>query len=259
MSITGKSIRKTKATLFALLAASVLTCGSPLAADIDVVSAVPVQGVLEWVRPEFERSTGHRLNTKFGTAAVLKRQLDSGESFDIAILTPPMNDDLAKQGEVVGQSAATVAKTGIGVAVKAGAPKPSIDTRDALGRTLLASSAIAYTKEGQSGVATARMMDALGIAEEMKPKTHLDARPAGGLLAAAEGKVVMAFALLSEIAVNGDVDLVGPPPDDLQTYVVFTAGASPSCKEPEACKAFIAFLRTPTALVELRKLGIRGE
>ena len=248
-----------KTRLFALVAAGTLAGGSPLAADIDVASAVAVQGVLERVRPEFERTSGHRLNLKFGTAAVLKRQLDGGEPFDVTILTPPMIDDLAKQGKVVGQSAATVAKTGIGVAVKAGTPKPSIDTREALRRTLLASTAIAYTKEGQSGVAAARMIETLGIAEEMKSKTHLDARPAGGLLAAVEGKVALAFALLSEIAANGDVELVGPLPEDLQTYVVFAAGVAPSCKEPEACKAFIAFLRTPTVLGELRKMGMRGE
>jgi molybdate transport system substrate-binding protein len=235
-----------------------VVCTAVSAGDVTVVSTVGVQGVIDRVKQDFERGTSHRLFIKYGTAAVLKRQLDGGEPFDVAILTPPMIEDLARQGKISG-TATTVAKTGVGVAVKAGAARPRIDTRDSLRTTILASSGIAYTKEGQSGAATARLIDALGIAEDMKVRTYLDPRPAGGLLAVTEGKATLAFALMSEIAGNSEVELVGPLPADVQTYVVFAAGVASATKEPDASRAFIAFLRTPEVLRELRKLGMEGE
>ena len=248
-----------KARQYAFFVAAMLAFEWTAAADITVVSTVGVKGILERVREDFEHRSAHRLNIKYGTSAALKRQLDDGESFDIVILTPPMIDDLGKQGKVVGATSTTVAKTGIGVAVKAGTAKPNIGTRDALRSALLASSGIAYTKEGQSGATIARMFELLGITEEMKDRTYLDLRPAGGLLAVAEGKAAMAFALLSEIAANAEVDLVGPLPGDLQTNVVFAVGMASGTKEPEACRTFIAFLGTPEVRSELRNMGMESQ
>ena len=248
-----------KARQLVLLAAALLGCDVTSAAGITVVSTVGLQGVLERVRQEFEHSSTYRLDIRFGTSAVLKRQLDSGEAFDVAILTPAMIDDLAKQGKVVGAATASVAKAGIGVAVKAGTTKPVIGTRDALRSALLASSGIAYTKEGQSGAAVARMFVALGVAEELQARTLLDPRPGGGLLAVAEGKAALAFALMSEIIANSRVDLVGPLPGDLQTYVLFAAGMAADSKEPQGGRAFIAFLGSPAVRREIRKLGMESE
>jgi molybdate transport system substrate-binding protein len=248
-----------KVTQFALVATAILACDCTFAADVTVASNIGVQAVLERVRQDFEYGGAYHLNIKYGLATALKQRLNDGESFDIAILTRPMIDDLAKQGKVVGATSASIAKTGVGVAVKAGAAKPVIGTRDALRSALLASGGIAYRKEGQAGATAERVFDVLGITEKIKDRIYLDPRPAGGLLAVEEGKAPIAFGTLSEIASDVKVDLVGPLPGDLQTYVVLAVGMASGTKNPEACRAFIAFLGTPEVRREFRNIGMESE
>ena len=250
-----------KSAKFALVAIATLACNwshAGHAAEITVISTVGARGLLEEIRTSFEHRTTDRLRIEYGTAAVLKRQLEGGGSFDVAILTQSMINELAQQGKVVEGSRAIVARSGMGLAARAGAAKPFIGTRAALRGALLASSGIAYTKEGQSGAAAARLFDSLGITEEMRDRIYLDTRPAGGVLAVAEGKAAMGIALLSEIAVDSKVDLVGPLPEDLQTYVVFGAGMASSTKEQEACRTFIAFLATPEVRRRLHNVGMEA-
>jgi molybdate transport system substrate-binding protein len=188
----------------------------------------------------------------------LKRNIDAGETFDVVILTPPMIEELGKQGKTVIASNVNVAKTGLGVAVAHGAAKPDLSSTEGMKDALLKARMITYTKEGQSGAATARMIERLGLAEQMKARTHLDTRPGGGLTAVHEGKADLAFALVSEIVPSHEVDFAGPFPPELQSYVVFAAGIAPTAKDAQAAKAFIDFLRGPDALKILKSLGMEG-
>jgi molybdate transport system substrate-binding protein len=239
-----------------LVAISTLACNWTHAAEITVVSTVGVRGLLEQIQGSFEHRSNNRLHVEYGTAAVLKRQLEGGGSFDVAILTRSMIDDLSRQGIVLEGARAVVARSGMGIAAKAGTVKPSIGTHESLRRALLASSGVAFTKEGQSGAAAARLFDSLGIAEPMRDRIDLETRPAGGVLAVAEGKATLGIALMSEIAADSQVELVGPLPDDLQTYVVFGAGMASGTQKPQACRAFIAFLGTQAVGRTLKKLGM---
>ncbi len=151
-----------------IVGAFLVTGSTASAADIKVVASVGVKAVLEALAPQFERSTEHKLMITYGTAVPLKRQIDAGETFDVLILTPAMLEDLAKTGKVTADSRKTVAKAGIGVAIRAGAPKPDIGSVDAFKRTLLDAKSIAYSKEGQSGTAMARLIERLGIADQMQ-------------------------------------------------------------------------------------------
>ncbi len=241
---------------FALVAVGTLACNWSHAAEITVISTVGVRGLLEQIRENFERSGNDRVHVEYGTAAVLKRQLEGGGAFDVAILTQSMIDDLARQGKIVEETRTVVARTGMGIAVKAGTAKPSIGTPAGLRQTLLASSGVAYTKEGQSGAAAVRLFDILGIADTMKDRIDLEMRPAGGVLAVAEGKAALGIALMSEIAADSQVQSAGPLPGDLQTYVVFGAGVASSTKEPQACRNFVAFLGTREVRLTLQKLGM---
>jgi molybdate transport system substrate-binding protein len=230
-------------------AALAVTCALTLtavhAAEIRVVSSVGIKTALDALKPQFEKASGHTLVITYGTAVPLHRQIVAGTSFDVAILTPALVGDLAKSGKVATQ--ANVAKAGIGVAVRSGAPKPDIGSADAFKRTMLSAKSITYSKEGQSGIVVARIFDRLGITEQMAPKTVYNTVSGMAAAGVVTGKAELALTLISEILPIEGADLVGPLPPDLQSYVVFTAGISPSAGDAGAAKALIDFLRSPAA------------
>ena len=226
------------------------------AAEIKVISTVGVKAALDELKPQFERSTEHKLNITYGTAVPLKRQIDGGETFDVVILTPALVEDLAKAGKVAAGTSAVVAKGGIGVAIKQGSPRPDISTTEAFKKTVLAAKSIAYSKEGQSGAAVARVMERLGIADEMRPKTVLETRSGMSAANVVEGKAELAFVLISEILPIAGAENAGPLPAELQSYIVFTAGISPGAKDPKAAKSLIDFLKTPTAAPVYKAKGL---
>lgn len=226
------------------------------AAEIKVISSVGVKGALEELQPKFEGSTGHKLNITYGTAVPLKRQIDGGESFDVVILTPALVEDLAKAGKVAAGTSADVAKAGIGVAIKRGSPKPDISTAEAFKKTVLAAKSIAYSKEGQSGTAMARLMERLDIADEVRPKTVLETRPGMTAANVVEGKAELAFVLISEILPIAGAENAGPLPAGLQSYIVFTAGISPGAKDAKAAKSLIDFLKAPGAAPVYKAKGL---
>jgi molybdate transport system substrate-binding protein len=215
-----------------------------------------VRAALEELKPQFEGATQHKLTLAFGTAVPLKRQIEAGETFDVVILTPALVEDLVKQGKVAPGTQSDVAKAGIGVAGRAGAVKPDIGTAEAFRRALLNAKSIVYSKEGQSGTYMASLIERLGIAAEMKPKTVLETRSGHSAIAVVEGKAELGFALISEILPVSGAELVGPLPAELQNYVVFTAGISPSAQDAEAARAFINFFTTPSALPVLKSKGM---
>lgn len=246
----------TKAYALAMPLAGLLALATTAqAAEIKVVSSVGVKTALEALVPQFEKASEHKVTLVFGTAVPLKRQIDGGESFDVVILTPAMLEDLAKQGKV-GGAPAPVAKVGIGVAMKPGAPKPDLSSADGLKRALLAAKAISYSKEGQSGTMMAQVIEGLGITAQMSPKTILETR--SGLAAApvAEDKADLGFTLISEILPVPGVELAGPLPAEVQRYVVFSGGISSASKDTAAAKAFIDFLKAPAAAPVLKTKGM---
>jgi molybdate transport system substrate-binding protein len=227
------------------------------AADIKVVSSVGVKLALEKLAPQFESASGHKLKITYGTSVPLKRQIDAGqESFDVVILTPGMVDDLTKTGKVAANTSANVAKIGIGVAIRAGAPKPDIGSVDAFKRTLANAKSIAYSKEGLSGTVMAKIIDQLGLTAQLKDRTVLETR--SGMTAAnvVEGKAEFAFTLISEILPIAGAELAGPLPSEIQSYVVFAAGIGSDMKDKGAAKQFIDFFKAPAALPTLKAAGM---
>jgi molybdate transport system substrate-binding protein len=164
-------------------------------------------------------------------------------------------DDLARQGKVAPGSRADLARSGIGVAVKSGAPKPDIGSVDAFRRTLLSAKSIAYTATGASGIYFAGVTEKLGIGAEVKAKAKT---PAGGHVAelVARGEAEMAVQMISELRGVPGADYVGPLPGDLQMYTVFSAGIFAGAKEAEAAQALIRFLSTPDAAATYKAGGM---
>lgn len=254
------AMKKIMWVLFGLLVISAWVLGlankATSAGEIQVISSVGMKAVLEEIRPQFERATGHTLALTFGTSVPLKRQIDAGETFDVVVLTPSIVEDLEKEGKVAPATRADIAKSGLGVAIRKGAPKPDISTPEAFKRTLVNAASIVYSKEGASGAYMARLIERLGLVEEMKPKTVLETRSGHPPVAVVEGKAELGFALISEILPIAEAEFAGPLPTELQGYVVFTAGVASNAKDVEAAKAFISFFRTPAVLPVLKAKGM---
>src|SRR5438132_8195488 len=146
---------------------------APLQAEdaITVLCSNGLKAVVEDLVPKFERETKHKVAVQYGLAAALKQRIEKGEAFDVAFLTPPAMDDLAKQGKVAADTRATIARSGLGIAIRKGARKPDIKTVDSFKRALLDAKGIAYAKEGASGVAFVATVQKLGIADALKAKS----------------------------------------------------------------------------------------
>jgi molybdate transport system substrate-binding protein len=226
------------------------------AAEVTVLSAFPMRPVITEAGPEFERTTGHKLATKVDVVGVLKRQIEAGETFDVAILTSPIIDDLVKQGKIAAGTNAGIARVGTSVGVRAGAPKPDISSAEAFKRALLNAKSIAYTPEGVTGMHLVGVFERLGIAEQMKAKTKPQKGGDGIVQAIASGEAELGLAITNIFLSVPGVEHTGPFPEELQNYVVYTAGVGAGAKDAEAGKALIKFLTAPGAVPVIKAKGL---
>lgn len=218
-----------------------LGCALPAHADdVKVFSSVAIRTVVEELAQRFERDTGHRVVATFGLAAALKTRIESGESFDLAILTPAQIDDLIAQGKAARASRAVIARTGLGLMVRAGAPALDVSTVDAFKRTLLSATSLTYAPAGASGVAFLATVKQLGIAQALEAKTRMPAAGQDLNASVTSGAVQMAVLPVSEILPVPGAALGGAFPADAQTYIVM-AGATSNVAS-EAGRAFLARL-----------------
>jgi molybdate transport system substrate-binding protein len=246
--------------LFGCVAAVTFASGSTVqAATITVFCTIGVQSAVEELMPKFEKATGHKLAITFNTSAGLNKRVQDGEVVDVLIGTRGGIDGLIKDGKVAAGSDATLARSGIAVAVRKGTPKPDISTPEALKKALLAVPSISYSNPaagGASGVHFAKVLERLGIADDMKAKTKF--APAGGYAAhlLVNDEADMAVQQGPELmSVNG-IDIIGPLPGDLQNITKFAAGMPTNAKEPNAARALIDYLRTPEAKAALKTAGL---
>jgi molybdate transport system substrate-binding protein len=225
------------------------------AADITVLASNGVKAAVVELIPQFENETGHKLKFTWGASNLLTKQVESGEAFDVVIVTPSLIKGLVQQGKVVDGSAVNLARVGLGVAVKQGAPKPDISTVEAFKSTMLNAKAIAYTTAGQSGLHFISVTEKLGIADQVKAKGKTI--PGG---AAAEfivkGEADTAVQLIPELASVPGVEVVGPFPAELQNYIVLTGGVGTNAKDKVAAQALIKYLTTPTAISVIKAKGM---
>jgi molybdate transport system substrate-binding protein len=241
-----------------LAGAILLHAGPATSAEIKVLTAGAMKSVVLALQPGFEAASGHRLVVDNDTAGGLLKRIEAGEVFDMAIITPNAIDGLAGKGKVVAGSRVAVAKVGVGVAVKDGAPKPDLSSVDAFKRTLLSAATIAYidpASGGSSGIYVAGLLKKLGIAEEIKPKERLQA---GGYVAekVAKGEAEIAIHQISEILPVKGVTLAGPLPEEIQNYTVYAAGLSATASDPKAAQAWIDYLKSPAAAAAIESRGM---
>src|SRR5262245_33367160 len=233
-------------TALSIAAAALLLSGAAGAAEIKVLSTQATEEAYKELVPQFEKASGHKVTTVFtGTLDALKR-LSTGETYDLLNMARQQIDELSQSGKVVAGSRTDVAKSGVGVAVGKGRPKPDISTVDALKRTLLAAKSIGYST-GPSGIYVVTMFQKLGIADQIKSK--LKQTPTGVFVGSiiASGEVEIGFQQVSELAHYPGIDYIGPLPADIQTVTVFSSGLHVGAKSVDAAKAWITFLTSPAA------------
>jgi molybdate transport system substrate-binding protein len=233
--------------------------GVAAAAELKVYSTIGVKGTVEQLLPQLEKAAGARLAITWGTAAMLAKRVEGGESVDALILTRAALDGLSKAGKVASGSEVTIASSGIAVGIKSGAPKPDISTPEALKQTLLNAKSIAYSSPasgGASGVYFAKDLERMGIAEAMAPKTKYP--PPGGNSAdlLLNGAAELAIQQKPEIMDVAGAEVVGVLPGDLNHITPFAAGIAADSKNADAVKALIKVLQSPEAAAVFRAKGL---
>jgi molybdate transport system substrate-binding protein len=248
------NIQATKAAAIGL--ALVLAPAAAGAADIKILSTNALKTVVEELGPQFEKTTEHKLVVKFDAGANLMTQIGNGEPFDLVILANTAVDDLIKQGKLVSTTRADLARAGIGVAVRKGAPKPDISTTEAFKRTLLDAQSIAYVEQGGTGIYFKELLPRLGIADQLKAKTKLLPASNPAARAIANGEAEIGMTQISEILPYAGAELVGPLPPEIQLYSILTVAVGANAKEPEAAKALVKFLTSPAAAPVIKAKGL---
>jgi molybdate transport system substrate-binding protein len=221
------------------------------AAEITVRAGMGVVSSVRDLAPVFEKKTGHKVIVVFDPTPVMNQKINAGEPADIAAVSPGQVDELIKQGKMVAGTHTNFAQAGVGVAVKAGAPKPDISTIEAFKAAMLAAKSIGYSRGG-SGTIAAHVMEKLGIADELKARTQfIDGRPVAADVA--KGAVEVGLQQINVIIPVEGADYVGPLPKELQDTVKFAGGVLTVAKEPEVARAFLKFIASPEAAPLIRK------
>jgi molybdate transport system substrate-binding protein len=224
-------------------------------AELKIFGSRVTRMIMADIGPQFEQATGYTPVVITDVAAVMKRRIEQGEPFDLAVLVNFQTDDLIKSGRLAADTRADVMKAGIGVAVKRGAPKPDIGSVDAFKRALLDARSITYLKEGASTLYLDRLFARLGIAEALAPKTiKPDTESVSERVAA--GEVELGLIVIPNILSVPGAELVGPIPAEVQSYIVFTAAVSAQSPNQQAARALIQLMTSPAVVPVIKAKGM---
>jgi molybdate transport system substrate-binding protein len=220
---------------------------------LTILSGGAMRPLLAEAVPLFERAHSVKADVRFALTSVLAKEIEEGAVFDLAVLPRPELDALAAMAAIAPGTQTDIARSAVGLAVRQGRPKPDISSVEALQRALLAARSIAYS-DGPSGAYVAGLLQRLGIAEAMRPKTKLTSRPVAELVASGEAELGMQQ-IVAILPVKG-ANLVGPLPSELQNVIVYAAGIAAAAANPDGAAAFIGFMAAPEALLIMRAKGL---
>lgn len=241
--------------MVAVAGCSLLMSGISRAAEIRILASGAVKEICLELAPQFEKASGHKLAVTWSGTEIIKTRVGAGEEFDLVIVGAPVIDAFIKEGKMVAGSRVDLVNSGVGVAVRAGAPKPDISSSDAVKKALLAAKMVAYST-GPSGVHVQRLFDKMGIADQMK---YRSIRTVPGVRVGqyiAKGEADLGFQQISELIHEQGIDYLGPLPADIQNITVYSSGIPIGSKASEAARAFQKFLTAPAAAPVIGKNGM---
>lgn len=242
--------------LFLLLA---LVVNTSFADEIKVLAGSAMDEPLSVLIPQFERSTKHRVvMDSDGAIGAMAKRVEGGEAADVLIASAAQLAALEKNGKVIADTARPIARLGVGVFVRKGAPKPDISTPEAFKASMLAARSIGYNDPAAGapvGIYLLQLFDRMGIGPQMQSKTVVFKQRTERFAPVARGEVEIGFNQVSEIIVQPGIELVGPLPQPIQNYTVFAAGVVASGASRDAGRAFVEFIAAPAAAAVFRSKG----
>ena len=244
-----------KARIVVATAGTLLVSGIAQAAEIQVLASNAIKAAYLELVPEFEKSSGHKVTTTWSGTLDIKKRLAAGETYDLLIMAAPEVDDFIKQGKVAAGSRIDLVKSGVGIAVKAGAPKPDISSAESIKAVLLSAKSIGYS-QGPSGAYLVSLFQKMGVADAIKDKVKVSVvgQPVGNMVASGEAEI--GFQQVSELLPVKGIEFLGPLPASIQQVTTFSAGQFAATKEAAAAKALAAFLAAPAATPVKKKHGL---
>jgi molybdate transport system substrate-binding protein len=220
--------------------------------EIRVMASAAFREAYLELLPDFERASGHRVTNTWVPSVQMMNRLKGGETTDVVILSDAALAELMQAGIVAERF--PLARSGIGVAVRAGAPRPDIASSNALKRAVLSATSVVYST-GPSGIYLANLFERLGIAPQIRDKVRqVQGEPAGAVVA--RGEAELGFQQMSELLPVSGIDIIGPLPPEIQEITVFSAGLHAQAQAPDAARALIAYLKAPHAAPVIRRKGM---
>jgi molybdate transport system substrate-binding protein len=250
-------MRYTALLLTGVVGAALCTTASR-AAELKLLTAGAFKATVMALIPEYEKASGNKVTVENDTVGALMKRIEAGESFDVVVMTPETVDRLTGEGKVISGSRTNLARVGVGVMVKAGATKPDVSTVEAFKKALLDAKSVSFidpASGGSSGIYMEKLIERLGLSDQVKPKEKL--KQGGNVSDYVEsGEAELGIQQISEILPHPGVALVGPLPKDVQNYTVYAAGISAGTQNRDAAKALIASLVGPSAQALFKSKGM---
>ena len=226
--------------------------------EIKVLALQSPQIIINELASDFEQRAGYKITQLLRLADMpihIKQKTDAGEVFDAAFVVPAVLDQLEKEGKIIGNSRTSFLRVPIGVAVRTGSAKPDITSVEAFKRTLLEAKSIAYLRAGTSGPYLQGLFERFGIAAEMQSKAKRTETDTVGELVA-QGEAEIGVTAIATLIASPGVDIVGPLPPEIQSYVFFAGAVSTNASVPDVARDLIKFLTGPTAIPVIRSKGM---
>lgn len=246
------------ALLLAGAVAAAFCAPAARAAELKLLTAGAFKSTVLALLPDYEKASGNKVSVDNDTVGALMKRIEAGENFDVVVMTPEAVDKLTGEGKVMSGSRTNLARVGVGVMVKTGASKPDISSVEAFKQALLDAKSVSFidpASGGSSGIYVEKLLERLGIADQVKPKEKLKQ---GGYVAdyVESGQAELGIHQISEILPHAGVTLVGPLPKDIQNYTVYAAGIGSATQHGDAAKALIASLLGPSAQALFKSKGM---